>query len=111
MPQEMPDMVRKLRTGFLPSAVQACLKISVSTAHPPASKRSASIGSTEAARLAGYTAERTAITPSSDTDIAPIFQLVSMPLKNGGMGARLNRPPNSEGSSQPNSPPIGTSNI
>src|SRR6266853_61303 len=104
MPQEIPDIVRKLRTGFLPSAVQACLKISVSTAHPPASKRSASIGSTEAARLAGYTAERTAITPSSDTDIAPIFQLVSMPVKNGGMGARLTRPQNPYESSKPTPP-------
>src|SRR5438874_1960710 len=59
---------------------------------PPASKRRASIGSTEAARFAGYNADRMEITPSKAIDIAAIFQLVSIPLKKGGIGARLTRP-------------------
>src|SRR5262245_4480225 len=64
------------------------------TIYPPASNLKASIGSTEAARFAGYSAERMEITPSNAMDITAIFQFVSMPLKNGGMGARFTRPQN-----------------
>jgi len=28
----------------------------------------------------------------SETDMAPIFQLVSMPVKNGGIGKRFTKP-------------------
>ena len=50
------------------------------------------MGSTEAALFAGYSAERMEITASNAIDMAAIFQFVNMPLKKGGIGARLTTP-------------------
>src|SRR2546428_13946912 len=59
--------------------------------HPPASYLSASIGSMEAARRAGYNAESTAIVPSSPVATSPDFHVGSNPAKKSGIGSRLTR--------------------
>src|SRR5437764_15255188 len=61
----------------------------VETPHPPASNRRASMGSTDAARRAGYSDETTAIVPSIAVAISPDLHVGSKPAKKSGMGSRL----------------------
>ena len=53
MPHTMPSIVRKLRVRLRARLVQLWTTSSRSMAYPPASQRSASIGSIDAARRAG----------------------------------------------------------
>src|SRR3984893_16322254 len=101
MPQEIPVIVSRLRTGLRPSAAHASRNISRNIFYPPASNRSASMGSTEAARFAGYSADKTEISPSKLTDKAPSFQLASRPAKNGGIGSKLTNAQNPYETSSP----------
>src|SRR2546428_11201765 len=59
--------------------------------HPPASYLSASIGSMDAARRAGYNAESTAIVPSRPVATSPDFHVGSNPAKKYGIGSRFTR--------------------
>jgi hypothetical protein len=56
--------------------------------YPPASNLKASIGSTDAAFLAGYNADRTAVAPSSPQDNNPDFHVGSRPAKKSGIGSK-----------------------
>ena len=69
------------------------------------------MGSTDAARFAGYNADKIAITPSKPTESAPIRQFVNSPEKNGGMGRRSTMPQNPYEISKPAPPLSATTKI
>src|SRR5437868_10488045 len=48
-----------------------------------------SIGSTDAARRAGYSAARTAIVPNNPAATIPDFQVGNSPAKKSGMGSKF----------------------
>src|SRR5438874_12461282 len=65
-----------------------CERVGMLT-YPPASNLSASMGSIEAARRAGYSADKTAIAPSIAHASTPEVQVGIRPAKKSGIGIRL----------------------
>src|ERR1700758_489589 len=72
-----------------PVAVTNNEQLTTNNCYPPASYRNASIGSIEAARRAGYTADSTAMPPNNPQASAPVFQVGNKPAKKSGIGSRL----------------------